>query len=108
MQRAHDDRVPIVIATDGSEGAEAAAVEGARVARTLGTTAILVYVRPSLGSLGEPYYQEKLSEQMAHARGALDRANELVVQEGSTRRRRFSREARPIESSSSLETATPR
>ena len=82
MQRAHDDRVPIVIATDGSEAAEAAVVEGARVARTLGTTAILVYVRPSLGSLGEPYYQEKLSEQMAHARGALDRANELVVQEG--------------------------
>jgi nucleotide-binding universal stress UspA family protein len=82
MQRADGDREPIVIATDGSEGAEGAAVAGARVARTLGTTAILVYVRPSLGALGEPYYQEKLSEQMAHARDALDRARGLVVQEG--------------------------
>jgi nucleotide-binding universal stress UspA family protein len=82
MQRAHGDREAIVIATDGSEGAEAAAAAGAGVARTLGTTAILVYVRPSLGPLGEPYYQEKLSEQMAHARAALDRARGLVVQEG--------------------------
>ena len=82
MQPAPDDREPILIATDGSEGAEGAAVAGARVARTLGTTAILVYVRPSLGALGDPYYQEKLSEQMAHARVALDRARELVVQEG--------------------------
>ena len=82
MQGAHGEREPIVIATDGSEGAEGATVAGARVARTLGTTAVLVYVRPSLGPLGEPYYQEKLSEQMAHARVALDRARELVVQEG--------------------------
>ena len=82
MQPAHGDREPILIATDGSEGAEGAAVAGARVARTLGTTAILVYVRPSLGALGDPYYQEKLSEQMAHARVALDRARELVAQEG--------------------------
>jgi nucleotide-binding universal stress UspA family protein len=82
MQPAHGDREPILIATDGSEGAEGAAVAGARVARTLGTTAILVYVRPSLGALGDPYYQEKLSEQMAHARVALDRARGLVAQEG--------------------------
>jgi nucleotide-binding universal stress UspA family protein len=39
-------------------------------------------VRPSLGPLGDPYYQEKLSEQMGHARAALDRANELLAQEG--------------------------
>jgi nucleotide-binding universal stress UspA family protein len=38
-----------------------------------------VYVRPSLGALGDPYYQEKLSEQMAQARGALDRAHEVVA-----------------------------
>jgi nucleotide-binding universal stress UspA family protein len=82
MQHAHGDREPIVIATDGSEGADEAVVAGARVARTLGTTAILVYVRPSLGALGVPYYQEKLSEQMAQARVALDRARELIVQEG--------------------------
>jgi nucleotide-binding universal stress UspA family protein len=82
MQRGLGDREPLLIATDGSEGAEAAAVAGARLAGTLGTTAVLVYVRPSLGLLGDPYYQEKLSEQMAHARAALDRAHELVVQEG--------------------------
>ena len=82
MQRGPGDTEPIVIATDGSEGAEAAVAAGARVARTLGTRATLVYVRPSLGPLGDPYYQEKLSEQMAHARAALDRAQELVAEEG--------------------------
>jgi hypothetical protein len=45
---------PVVIATDGSASAEQAAVEGAKVARTLGTEAVLVYVRPSLGPLGSP------------------------------------------------------
>jgi nucleotide-binding universal stress UspA family protein len=73
---------PIVIATDGSESAERAAVAGATVARTLGTKAVLVYVRPSLGPLGEPYYQEKLSEQMEYARAALERAQTLVSGEG--------------------------
>jgi nucleotide-binding universal stress UspA family protein len=71
-----------VIATDGSESAEQAVVEGARVARGLGATAVLVYVRPSIGLLGEPHYQEKLSEQMAYARAALDRAQALVRREG--------------------------
>jgi nucleotide-binding universal stress UspA family protein len=82
MGRAHGDLEPIVIATDGSEGAEGAAVAGARLARALGTTAVVVYVRPSLGPLGEPYYQEKLSEQMAHARVSLGRARALVAAEG--------------------------
>lgn len=82
MQAGSGDTGPIVIATDGSEGAEAAAAAGARVASTHATSAVLVYVRPSIGALGEPYYQEKLSEQMAHARVALDRAKELVAQEG--------------------------
>jgi len=81
MQAGSGDTGPIVIATDGSEGAEAAAAAGARVAGTHATSAVLVYVRPSIGALGEPYYQEKLSEQMAHARAALDRAQELVAQE---------------------------
>jgi nucleotide-binding universal stress UspA family protein len=82
MQAGSGDTGPIIIATDGSEGAEAAAAAGARVARMHATSTVLVYVRPSLGALGEPYYQEKLSEQMAHARVALDRAQELVAQEG--------------------------
>ncbi len=82
MERAASGREPVVVATDGSEGAEAAVAAGARVARTLGTNAVLVYVRPSLGPLGDPYYQEKLTEQMAHARAALERAGELLAQEG--------------------------
>ncbi len=82
MEQASSDREPVVIATDGSQGAEAAVSAGARVARTLGTKAVLVYVRPSIGPLGEPYYQEKLTEQMAYARAALDRAQTLVHQQG--------------------------
>jgi nucleotide-binding universal stress UspA family protein len=77
-----DGREPVVIATDGSESAEQAVVAGARVARTLGTKAVLVYVRPAIGPLGEPYYQEKLSEQMAYAETALERAQTLARQEG--------------------------
>ena len=73
---------PVVIATDGSEAAEHAVAAGARVARTLGKKAVLVYVRPSIGPLGEPYYQEKLSEQMAYARAALERAEALVREQG--------------------------
>ncbi len=82
MTQDENGRRPVVIATDGSESAEQAVVAGARVARTLGTKAVLVYVRPSIGPLGDPYYQEKLTEQMAHARAALDRAQTLAGQEG--------------------------
>jgi nucleotide-binding universal stress UspA family protein len=82
MEQPAGDRGSIVIATDGSEGAEAAVSAGAWVARTLGAKAVLVYVRPSLGPLGDPYYQEKLSEQMAHARAALERAHGLLAHEG--------------------------
>jgi nucleotide-binding universal stress UspA family protein len=83
VAEARDGPGPVVIATDGSESAEEAVIAGAGVARTLGTTAVLVYVRPSLGPLGDPYYQEKLSEQMAHARAALDRAHALVGEDGA-------------------------
>jgi nucleotide-binding universal stress UspA family protein len=73
---------PVVIATDGSASADRAVAVGARMARTLGTGAVLVYVRPSIGPLGEPYYQEKLTEQMTYARAAVDRAATLVRGEG--------------------------
>jgi nucleotide-binding universal stress UspA family protein len=81
VARDRNETEPVVIATDGSESAERAVVAGARVARTLGTRAVLVYVRPAIGPLGEPYYQERLSEQMAYARAALDRAQALARQE---------------------------
>lgn len=72
---------PVVIATDGSHSAEQAVTAGARVASTLGTKAVLAYVRPSIAALGEPYYQERLSEQLAYARAALDRAQAIVREE---------------------------
>jgi nucleotide-binding universal stress UspA family protein len=68
----------VLIATDGSESADKAVSGGAELAQALGARAILVYVRPSLGSLGAPYYQEKLTEQMEHARAALERARDLL------------------------------
>jgi nucleotide-binding universal stress UspA family protein len=81
VARARGSAGPVVIATDGSDSAEQAVVAGARVARMLGTRALLVYVRPAIGPLGEPHYQEKVSEQMAYARTALDRAQALVREE---------------------------
>lgn len=79
---AQNDAQPVVIATDGSESADHAIVAGAGITRPLGTKVVLVYVRPSIGALGEPYYQEKLSEQMEYARAALERGEALVKQEG--------------------------
>ncbi len=72
----------IVIATDGSDGAERAVTAGGKLAQALSANAVVVYVRPSLGPLGEPYYQEKLSEQMAYARAALDRAHAVLGERG--------------------------
>ena len=68
----------VVIATDGSDAAAGAVASGSRLAQALGARAVLVYVRQGLGPLGEPYYQEKLSEQMAHARSALDEARNIA------------------------------
>ena len=67
----------LVVATDGSESAELAVTAAVKLARALGGRVIFVYVRSSLGALGMPFYQEKLSEQMNHARAALDRARAL-------------------------------
>jgi len=67
-------RLHLVVATDGSESAELAVTEAVKLARALGGRVIFVYVRSALGALGAPFYQEKLTEQMTHARAALDRA----------------------------------
>jgi nucleotide-binding universal stress UspA family protein len=68
----------LVIATDGSPSADQAVSSGCALARELGGRAVLVYVRGHVGVLGAPYYQEKVSEQMEHARAALDRAREAA------------------------------
>jgi len=61
----------IVIGTDGSPGAHAAVAEGLELARRLGAEVTFVYVRSGIPILGQPYYQRKLSEQLAEARAAL-------------------------------------
>ena len=72
----------VVVATDGSRSADEAVAAACKLASALGARAVLVYVRPPIGALGEPYYQEKLSEEMEHARVALDRATEVAASEG--------------------------
>ena len=67
----------LVVATDGSESAELAVTAAVKLARALGGRVIFVYVRSSPGALGAPFYQEKVTEQMSHARAALDRARAL-------------------------------
>ena len=80
MDASSSERSDVVIATDGSESADRAVAAGAALARRLGARAVLVYVRPALGPLGAPYHQEKLTEQMAHARAALDRAQKIAAE----------------------------
>jgi len=72
----------IVIATDGSKSAGHAVSAGCRLASALGAKAVLLYVRPTIAALGEPYRQERLTEQMKHARVALDDAREIADDEG--------------------------
>jgi nucleotide-binding universal stress UspA family protein len=64
----------ILIATDGSEGAWAAVEEGVELAEEVGAEVTFVIVRRDIPLLGEPFYQERLTKQLDHARTALDRA----------------------------------
>jgi nucleotide-binding universal stress UspA family protein len=72
----------IVIATDGSDSAGHAVSAGCKLAGALGARAVLLYVRPPIGALGEPYHQERLSKEMEHARAALDGAKGIAEFEG--------------------------
>ena len=73
----------ILIATDGSAGAAAAVSAGITLARELGGSAAVVYVRPPIGALGDPFYQRKLSEQMHDADAALDAARAEAERQGA-------------------------
>ena len=64
----------IVIGTDGSPGARAAVSEGLEMARRLGGQVTFVAVRHGISVLGDPYYQHRLSDQLAHARAAVEDA----------------------------------
>ena len=64
----------ILISTDGSPGADAAVADGLELASQTGAKVLFVNVRPTISLLGAPYEQEKLREQMAIAREAVDGA----------------------------------
>lgn len=64
----------IVIGTDGSPGGLAAVGQGLELAQRLGASVTFVSVRHPIPLLGDPYYQRRLSQQLADARSALDQA----------------------------------
>ena len=72
----------ILIGTDGSSGSHAAVEEGLELARLVGAPVTFICVRHPIVLLGDPYYQRKLSEQLADARAALDQAMDEADQLG--------------------------
>lgn len=72
----------ILIATDGSKGAESAVREGVALAAEVGAEVIFVTVRSRIYMLGEPWYQQQLTRQLAEARAALDAAEGVARQHG--------------------------
>lgn len=71
----------VLIATDGSAGAEAAVAAGLELAGDGGSATVL-YVRERIGVLGDPFYQRKLTEQLAAAEAALGAARAQAEQAG--------------------------
>ena len=63
-----------VVGTDGSDAADQAVREAVRLAAKTSARLVFAYVRSSLGPLGDSVYQRHLTEQMAHARPAVERA----------------------------------
>jgi nucleotide-binding universal stress UspA family protein len=73
----------IVIATDGSAGAREAVETGLSLARGMGASVTLVYVRAKPRSIvGDPLYQRSLSSELAQARATLDEATALAEEAG--------------------------
>ena len=65
----------LLIATDGSATGRAAVDEGLELARELNARVLFVYVKPRpLGVLGEPFYQRRLTREVADAQVATDEA----------------------------------
>jgi len=62
----------LLIATDGSDCAGEALEHGLAIAEELGAAATVLYVRqPPSPSLGEPYYQDVLTEEARRERSVL-------------------------------------
>jgi nucleotide-binding universal stress UspA family protein len=65
----------IVIGTDGSADARAAVREGVEIAEALGAAVTFVYSRQTpMAILGEPYYQDALTEEQRIAERAIAEA----------------------------------
>src|SRR4029453_8001894 len=65
----------ILIATDGSDFAGEALEQGLAIAAELGAVATVLYVRqPPSPYLGEPYYQDVLTEEARRKHAVLDDA----------------------------------
>lgn len=74
MKKAEPDR-HVLIATDGSPGAQAAVEEGVRIAKQTGADVIFLAVaQPPLSVLGEPFYQCVLTAHLSAMRKALAKA----------------------------------
>jgi nucleotide-binding universal stress UspA family protein len=74
----------IVIATDGSDNAWAAVEDGIELASEVGAEVTFVTVRHGVPLLGDPWYQRHLTDQLARARDALDRARAEAERRGIT------------------------
>ena len=98
---------PIIAAVDGSTASRAAAEEAVILAAELEAPLVFVYVRRGASRfLGRPFYQRRLSKEMARARRVLDRSlgvarvveveAETEILEGSPQRRivEFARDRR--------------
>jgi len=72
----------ILVATDGSDGAQAAVREGLELAGATGASVTFVYVRHEISVLGSPFYERKLSKQLRRAREALDEAMDAAESKG--------------------------
>jgi nucleotide-binding universal stress UspA family protein len=72
----------IVIGVDGSPGSCAAAAEGIELARRLGAQTVFVAVRSPVSTLGDAFYQRKLTAQLKRTREAVDPAVAEAVRLG--------------------------
>jgi nucleotide-binding universal stress UspA family protein len=64
----------ILVAVDGSPGSRAAVAESVDLAHETGADLTFLGVRHRIALLGRPYYQRKLSAQLARLRPALEQA----------------------------------
>jgi nucleotide-binding universal stress UspA family protein len=72
-----------VIATDGSEPSRQAVREGLELARATGASVTLVAVSaPVPDALGSPFYQQRLSRNLAEARAAIEDAAAIAREAG--------------------------